>query len=319
MCVFTDKRYIKYASLALVPIVAINTYVGYKMNNAKVVFEVEQVDTVIEEVISSSDFEFNFDVGSNDNLEVSANNISAFESLWNIYQTSGMNIGEILSSVSKNEDLYASALYARLKEFSLLDDVIKAELDNIICFGTQAMCLSEEKWNELFGNLVKTVGEFDNVIDVYYPLASYTHCYSCGLEHESLFFDENRITCGNIESMYNEKNPQIDFREYFTQMVMASEDIKLINTFKRIEKLNNFEEAMNELESVYQFAPIYDTLSDSLKEGIFTILPCTLVNGENLFDTYYDLAYYFHSLWCDLEHSILENGKYECVDYSLTL
>ena len=89
--------------------------------------------------------------------------------------------------------------------------------------------------------------------------------------------------------------------------------------FKRIEKLDSFDEAINELESIYQFASVYEMLDNSLKEGLFVILPNTINSEEDLFDAYYELAYYFHSLWCDLEHTMDLNGRYECVDYSLTL
>mgnify|MGYP003297809178 FL=1 len=99
-----------------------------------------------------------------------------------------------------------------------------------------------------------TIGEYDNVVDYYYPLASYVHRYSCDLEHESVFFDDARITCSNIVSMYNEKNPQIDYKEYFTEMIYATDDMQLIRTFKRIENLESFDEAINELETIYQFA-----------------------------------------------------------------
>lgn len=319
MCVFTDKKYIKYASIALVPIMAINTYVGYKIVKVEDALEVEQIDTVIEEVINSEDLEYTFDIGSSDGIVTGNINSNVFEVLLNTYRSSGKKIEDILSNVSKDDSLYASALYARLKEFSLLDDVIKSELENIICFGTQATCVSEEKWNSLFGNLLGTVGEYDNVIDYYYPLASYVHRYSCDLEHEPIFFDEARITCSNIVAMYNEKNPQIDYRKYFTEMIYATDDMQLISKFKRIEKLDSFDEAINELESIYQFASVYEMLDNSLKEGLFVILPNTINSDEDLFDTYYELAYYFHSLWCDLEHTMDLNGRYECVDYSLTL
>lgn len=305
--------------MALVPIIAINTYVGYKNVKAKDALEVERIDTTIEEVVSSSDLDYTFDIGNNDGIVTSNENNNVFEVLMNIYQVSGITIEEILSNISRDDELYASALYAKLKEFSLLDDVIKVELDNIICFGTQATCVSEKQWNELFGNLLGTIGEYDNVVDYYYPLASYVHRYSCDLEHESVFFDDARITCSNIVSMYNEKNPQIDYKKYFTEMIYATDDMQLIRTFKRIENLESFDEAINELETIYQFASIYDMLDDSLKDGLFSVLPNTIAGDEDLFDIYYNLAYYFHSLWCELEHSINENGKYECIDYSLTL
>ena len=45
VCVFTDKKYIKYASIALVPIMAINTYVGYK---------IVKVEDALDEMLSNT-------------------------------------------------------------------------------------------------------------------------------------------------------------------------------------------------------------------------------------------------------------------------
>ena len=54
--------------MALVPIIAINTYVGYKNVKAKDALEVEQIDTTIEEVVSSSELDYTFDIGNNDGI-----------------------------------------------------------------------------------------------------------------------------------------------------------------------------------------------------------------------------------------------------------
>ena len=45
---------------------AINTYVGYKIVKVEDALEVEQIDTVIEEVINSEDVEYTFDIGNSD-------------------------------------------------------------------------------------------------------------------------------------------------------------------------------------------------------------------------------------------------------------
>ena len=119
---------------------------------------------------------------------------SDFIRLARVFKESGKSVDNILNNEDISSELYASALYNKLRICNIPDDVIRNELDNIIIYGSNATCMSEEQWNRLFGNLGNTISIYDNVVDYYYPLAKYVHLYNCDLEHSSLFFDEFRIT-----------------------------------------------------------------------------------------------------------------------------
>lgn len=322
MCVFTDKKYIKRSSYVLVPLIAINTFVGCarvdettlrndeNQIGIEIIQETEEPRELFEETVSTV---------VTDDSEVSKVE-SALDRLSSVFGEANSNIDTILNISDRNSEIYAGALYAKAKSYGLSDEIILRELENVICFGTQAMCIDEETWMELFGNLVGTISIYDNVIDYYYPLASYVHRYSCTLEHEPLFFDENRVTCENIEKMYEEKNPTIDFVAYVSDLVLASNDESLINKFNKIVNSGvNVEEALYELDSVYYLSAYPTDLSEELWNQLFSNLMKTINTEENVCSVYYDLSYYVHSLLCDLEHSINEDGKYECVDESITL
>lgn len=325
VCVFTDKKYIRRASYVLVPLIAINTFVGCAVVNKNTIKSEDYTDNkigieIIEDYDYSQDILEETVVTTEADVSESVVKNGAFAVLSNLLEESGKDTENILSVSDRNSDLYASALYAKAKSYSLSDEVILSELENIICFGTQATCVDEVTWYELFGNLLGTISEYENVVDYYYPLAAYVHKYSCALEHSSIFFDENRIVCDEIERMYEEKNPSIDYVSYVKDMILASEDESLIDKFYRIVNSGtDVESAFYELDSIYYFSASATDLSEELSNQLFSNLISTLQPNENVYSIYYDLAYYIHSLFCDLEHTINQEGMYECVDDLFTL
>jgi hypothetical protein len=197
----------KYASLVLVPLTAINVFVGCTMETKRDVMDVPYDDALSMQDIVSSEV---------------VQDTNEFSELIDIYGKSGLDYSEILLIEDRWCDLYSSGLYAKLKAFLLDDEVILNELENIICFGTQATCMSEEMWISSFGNLLNTISEYDNVVDYYYPLAAYVHKRNCDLKHEPLFFDDKRITCSNIEELLNRKVPVFDYKNYVVDMIKNS-------------------------------------------------------------------------------------------------
>lgn len=309
----------------MVPLLAINTFVGCAvvdkttektsdLTDNKVGIEIIEdydysrdgyVETLTTPIVETSD-----SLGYDNPLNV----------LYELFNKSNNDINTILNISDRNSDLYASALYAKARSYSLSDDVILRELENIICYGTQATCVDEVTWYELFGNLVGTISEYENVVDYYYPLASYIHRFSCSLDHESLFFDENRIVCDDILRMYEEKNPTIDYVSYVKEMIFASSDNNLIGKFNKIVNSNgDVESAIYELDSVYYLSMFPTDLSEELWNQLFSNLMSTINPDENVCSVYYDLAYYVHELFCDLEHTMNSDGKYECVDEIIAL
>ena len=73
-------------------------------------------------------------------------------------------------------------------------DVDKAfqELENIYIMAMYPRCCDEEEWYSLFGTLLKTVKEDENVCVYYYDLACYIHELKCENEH---YINE----CGQLE------------------------------------------------------------------------------------------------------------------------
>ena len=334
MCVFTDKIK-RNVAFALVPIVAINVYVGSKMltrtskdidiDSSFVVEEVTPEDLVddsllldVDDTLVSTDVISEEEIVQTNDGEIVLETelLSEFECLDKLYEESGLDVDTIINSYGINDELYVAALYKKAKSCGLSDDLIYRELQNIVVYGTQATCMSAEEWLNLFGNLVGTISEYDNVVDYYYPLAKYVHLYSCDLEHDELFFDDNRISCLNIQELYNLWNPYIDIRDYFTDIINASDNQLLIGKMNRLLSSGlSFEELLNELENVY----VYGMDPTGYDDSFVRLLSHTVDSDVDVCDYYYDLACYVHCLWCDFNHEIDEYGKYNCDVYKLVL
>lgn len=345
MCVFTDKKG-KTMALALVPIIAINIYAGCKI--VKNQTRVEQPNSSIESVLDESDIledsyleygdvlvdgvtdhttydEIQFGVAEPNisqeiELDYVTNQESEISKLERIYNNSKLSIEFILENEYRDSELYVSALLAKLRNAHISEEIIREELNNIIVYGSNATCMSDDEWNRLFGNLGSTISIYDNVVDYYYPLAKYFHLSNCSLEHSPLYFDEYRITCLDIQELYDAYNPQIDIKDYFRDMVSMSQDIRLI---KQLESLINsgidFDTILCELENVYMYARIPMCVPEEEWEMAFGNLLKTIDYQENVCLYYYDLAFYIHELWCDFEHTLNEFGKYECDIHSKVL
>lgn len=344
MCVFTDRKK-KALAFALVPIVVINVYAGCKMftktsKNTEIKNNTS-IEEVLDEGVITGETYLELDDSSITMQEVEESDLSQdingnivvsdeileeivdeneFSALDDIFEKSKLSIDEILRNEDRNSSLYASALYKKLKRANISDDVIRNELSNIIVYGSNATCMSDEMWYKLFGNLVCTVSMYDNVVDYYYPLAKYVHLYSCTLEHTPLFFDEDRVSCSQIEEAYKVANPEIDINEYFKEMILASGDIKLINQFNTfLESGIDLTTLLNELENVYVYSMVPTGMSDEEWQMLFGNLVKTVDPMINVCIHYYDLAFYVHNLWCDLDHQLNEFDRYTCDAYSLTL
>ena len=370
MCVFTDKR-TKAIAFALVPLLAINVYVGSKMlskTSGKIevgnqpgiedmvdqnilnggtslefdkvveftesVQESQAINTTLSSsgVVSDLMIDSQVTQGTDDeiscNLDENLDNQSSnevveedeFSKLYKLYLDSGIDYEIILAMEERGTDLYAAALYAKLKANFVSDDIIRNELRNIIVCGSNATCVSEEVWIALFGNLDRTVSMYENVVDYYYPLAKYVHLQNCNLEHEPIFFDEFRINCSDITKTYNEWHPEVNIDDYFRDMVLASQDDNLISKFNQIRSSGlPIEVILTELEYVYSLSMIPRCMCEEDWLMCFGNIEKTIAPTENVCMYYYDLAFYVHSLMCDLEHNLNEFDRYSCEAYSLIL
>ena len=338
VCVFTDKKK-KAIAFALVPVIAINVYAGCKMlNKTSKNIDIEpstSIESLLEEIPGKTYLELDestleleeideSQLIQDTNGDVILDNVideeTEFTKLDRILRESGLDIETILKSEDRDSELYISALYTKLKRSSMPEDVIRNELSNIIIYGSNATCMTDEEWKYLFGNLSSTISIYDNVVDYYYPLAKYVHLYSCDLEHSPLFFDEDRVTCNDIQTKYNNLNLQIDIRSYFTDMVNVTNDNRLIEQFNTL--LNSgieLDVLLNEIENVYVLSMIPMGMDYEDWISYFGNLIQTIDEDENVCMYYYDLAYYFHTLWCDLEHNLNVFDRYECDTYKLVL
>ncbi len=74
---------------------------------------------------------------------------------------------------------------------------------------------------------------------------------------------------------------------------------------------------LDELNNVYYFGSKPTDIENEW-EFYFSNLESTLQEGESLFDTYYELAFYIHKLGCPYEHQVNEYNSYVCDNMSLT-
>lgn len=238
---------------------------------------------------------------------------NVFLKLQEIFMSSNKEINEILSEEEKTSELYASALYASLKEYGLSDEVIRTELDNILTYSLTFTDLDDETWTRLFGNLVRTIGEEENVMDYYYPLAFYVHKGECELVHTKHEFDENRMTCATLEKMASEAICEVPYAEYVVEMIQSSGDAKINEQYMRIVNSGvNFDLALDELSSIYVLSQVPMCVDEDVWNQLFKNLLTTVDEYENVFSVYGDLASFVHALNCDYVHYIDEYGVNVC-------
>lgn len=318
MCIFIKKNGKRVAALTLVPLLAINIYVGSRIakgNNATKVDNGRKSSTV--EMIDKKDFRTTTLSGEEKSVEQTVvktlEEKNVFEKLQQIYLSSNRNFNEILESEDKSSPVYVSALYEKLINANLNEDVIKQELNNILAYSLTFTDMDNETWMDLFGNLVGTVGEYDNVMDYYYPLAIYVHKSECELEHSPHEFDESRLTCTVLEEMNSHAFTDCSYVDYVISMIEASEDANIINQYNKIVSSGiSFEIALDELNSIYSLSQVPMCIDEETWNELFKHLLTTVNEYDNVFEVYGDLAYYVHLLGCDFEHYTDEYGVNVC-------
>lgn len=61
-------------------------------------------------------------------------------------------------------------------------------------------CYDDETWNNLFGNLNKTLASGESLYDEYYELAKFIHLLDCTFEHQEL--EHGSLNCKGLEYIY---------------------------------------------------------------------------------------------------------------------
>ncbi len=318
MCIFIKKNGKRVAALALVPFLAINIYVGSRIIKGSNVTKVDndkKSSTV--EMIDKQDFRSLPLSGEGKSVEQevvkTTEEKNVFEKLQQIYLNSNRDINEILENEERTSEIYASALYSKLKNAGLSDDIIKKELDNILSYSLTFTDMDEATWLSLFGNLVSTISEYENVMDYYYPLASFVHKNECSLAHVGHEFDESRLTCATLEEMNEKAFSNLPCNDYLIDMIMVSGDEKVINQYNKIINAGvSFNDALVELNSIYELSQVPMCIDEDVWNELFKNLLTTVGEYDNVFEVYDDLACYIHELSCDFEHYIDEYGINVC-------
>lgn len=148
----------------------------------------------------------------------------------------------------------------------------------------------------LFGNLLSTISEYDNVMDYYYPLAIYVHESECNLEH-SLDDLGDRVMCSSLQESNEEMMAHLDNINYVVSNIYASEDEEAIKLLDRIIGSDaNFYEALDELEMVYELTLNPTDFDNQTWNALFKNLLMTVAEDENVCEVYYYLANRIHNL-----------------------
>lgn len=89
----------------------------------------------------------------------------------------------IASKVYESGSITLRDAYERIKASDYTLEDVLIELDAIYNLCAIPTDMDEETWNKLFGRLLTTVCEYDNVCFVYYDLALLVHKSVCGYKH----------------------------------------------------------------------------------------------------------------------------------------
>ena len=98
---------------------------------------------------------------------------------------------------------YGSLIYQRLVNAGISKDVLLGELANVILEQQAPRCVSEEEWQNNFGNIVSVLGEYESMYEAYFCLSYLVHDEICELEHSHN--DVGAITCDELQKDFQKK------------------------------------------------------------------------------------------------------------------
>lgn len=101
--------------------------------------------------------------------------------------------------------IYNASAYKRIVDNNI--DIFDAlnEFNTLMALQANPVDLTEEEYNNLFPNLLKTIDleKHENVYDIYYPLAYYLHRISCDAKEHHIDWDDlSSVHCENIDEEY---------------------------------------------------------------------------------------------------------------------
>ena len=247
-------------AFALVPMVTVNIYAGCKfmgVNKTNDSLKVEPKRVSLEEV-STDLIIAEESVVQNDEIlstEIIYNSQEVLDGLRRIYNEKDNGY---IPSVELD---IASDLYIRLSEAGISDKTILIELENMMILGNSFTDFNPLSWHYLFGNLNSTISPYENVYDVYYPLARVVHTYSCELNHTVSEFD--RVNCDILEEMFWDSMSDIPFKKYLNDKVLETGNHVIIDAYHRLINSGiSFDILIEELNNLYTYATIPTELDE---------------------------------------------------------
>lgn len=103
----------------------------------------------------------------------------------------------------KREELkndYLRAIYMLMYKSNVPMSTYLEELNYLIVLQQVPMCVPEDIWNELFGNLIALEPNCMSIHEMYIDIAMYVHDLSCDKEH--YLNDYYAYSCENLEKEY---------------------------------------------------------------------------------------------------------------------
>ena len=221
-----------------------------------------------------------------------------------------------LLNENKEEDKYKELcdLYDQLLISGCDMNAVHRELQNVLLVKMTGTKVMAEERIVLFNVLGKTVPMDVDVVDYYYPLATYVHLKSC----PELIHND-----GKCESLIkaSESFRVMSFSEFITNKVYESGSITLRDAIERINASGyTLEECLVELDAIYNVCSVPTDMSEELWNELFGRLLTVTGEYENVCYVFYDLAVLVHKSVCDYPHYVNIFGSTECgqMTYKLT-
>lgn len=213
-----------------------------------------------------------------------------------------------LMNETKEEDKYKELceLYDQLLISGCDMNDVHRELQNVLLVKLTGTKVMAEERIVLFNTLGKTVPIDVDVVDYYYPLATYVHLKSCP---ELIHNDGNCEALNKAADCFR----VMSFGEFITNKVYESGSITLRDAIERINVSGyTLEEVLVELDAIYNVCSVPTDMSEELWNQLFGRLLTVTGEYENVCYVFYDLAVLVHKSVCDYPHYVNIFGSTEC-------
>lgn len=279
------------------PVLAINLYAGYKVIDQRI-----HRESTVHTVSAQEHMSSNANVLDN-NVAVSSQNENSEKREEKLPQNDANTSSDNKENIDK--------LCEKIKNSNISDEDLRRELNNILVYRVLCTDMSDEEWNELFGNLQRTLPETCNAVEYYYPLATYLHQQECLMEHST--DSDGVLTCNTIMDEVLKIQKEWEYMSYISEMVYSSLDNDVITSFDRLcNSCNDIIKAMDEMKVLYEYMQVPRCLSEEELMANFSTLQGTVTEYENIFEVYRKLAIFMHLLDCDYEHYVDECDVHIC-------